>query len=74
MIRTESMEFGGKQFTRTYSDSGRYVVRDGVSYDEAIDPTELGRTYEEGNHITYDEQPSDDASEVLDILLGGTDD
>lgn len=71
MIVTEQMEVGGKQFVKTYSDSGRYVVRDGVSYDEAIDPAGLGRTYAEGDLIPVD---GDDAGEVLDILLGGSDD
>lgn len=71
MIRTENLEINGVQFTRTYSDSGRYVVRDGVEYDEAIDPTEFGRTYEEGRAIPSD---PDEAEEVLDILLGGSDD
>lgn len=71
MIRTETLTINGKDFTRTYSDSGRYVVRDGVSYDEAIDPAELGRTYTEGDLIPVD---GDEAGEVLDILLGGSDD
>ena len=71
MIQTETLEIGGKQFVKTYSDSGRYVVRDGVSYDEAIDPAELGRTYAEGDLIPVD---GDEAGEVLDILLGGSDD
>lgn len=65
MIRTESLTIGGKDFTRTYSDAGRYVVRDGISYDEAIDPAELGRTYVEGAPITTDE-----AEELLNILTG----
>lgn len=65
MIRTESLTIGGKGFTRTYSDAGRYVVRDGISYDEAIDPTELGRTYVEGAPIATDE-----AEELLNILTG----
>lgn len=71
MIRTETLTINSVQFTRTYSDSGRYVVRDGVSYDEAIDPAELGRTYAEGDLIHVD---GDESLEVLDILLGGSDD
>lgn len=65
LIRTEQLTIGGKDFTRTYSDAGRYVVRDGVAYDEAIDPTELGRTYVEGAPIATDE-----AEELLNILTG----
>lgn len=36
---------------RTYSDDGRYVVRDGCAYTEAIDPQELHRAYTEGDLI-----------------------
>lgn len=65
LIRTEQLTIGGKDFTRTYSDAGRYVVRDGINYDEAIDPAELGRTYVEGAPIATDE-----AEELLNILTG----
>ena len=53
-IKQEHFEVNGHDFVRTVSDSGRYVVRDGVSYEEANDPAELGRTYTEGNIIEYD--------------------
>lgn len=65
MIRTEQLTIGGVGFTRTYSDAGLTVVRDGVAYDEALDPTELGRTYVEGMPIDADE-----ATELLGILTG----
>lgn len=68
MIKTETYFIGEREFTKTYSDSGRYVVRDGVSYEEAIDPSEFGRTYTEGDPIPSDEE---DAQEILDIILGG---
>ena len=45
MIVTELFEINGRSFTRTYSDANRYVVRDGVSYSEANDPTEFNRVY-----------------------------
>ena len=32
MIKTEQFEIDGRQFIRTYSDSGRYVVRDDIRY------------------------------------------
>lgn len=66
MIKTEVYSLGGLSITRTWSDDGRYVVRDGISYDEANDPTELGRTYTEGEYM---EDP--DPEEALSILLGG---
>lgn len=37
----------GTVLNRTYSDAGFMIERDGVLYDEAIDPAELGRTYTE---------------------------
>lgn len=54
----------GVVLNRTYSDSGMMVERDGVLYDEAIDPAELGRVY------TESEQPvtEDDAAEAEDYL------
>ena len=47
MIIAEQITINDRQFTKTYSDSGFMVERDGVQYSEAIDPTELGRTYTE---------------------------
>lgn len=64
-----TVALNGHEYDYTYSDAGRYVVRDGVSYDEAYDPLNSGRTYTEGGVIGQDE-----AEEVLDILLGGSDD
>lgn len=46
MIHTEVYEINGRSFTKTWSDTG-YVMRDGVVYEEANDPTDLGRIYEE---------------------------
>ena len=68
MIRTEQFEKGGKNFTRTWSDDGRFVVGGEPygEYTEAIDPTELGRTYTEGDYME-DPEPK----EALSILLGG---
>lgn len=51
MIVTEHFDVNGRDFVRTCSDSNRYVVRDGVSYIEACDPAEYGRTYIEGEVI-----------------------
>lgn len=72
MIVTENFKVGERDFIRTYSNSGRYVVRDGVSYSEACDPAEFGRTYTEGDLIP-DEERTDiqDKAEAYDILMGG---
>lgn len=67
-VVTETFTAGGITFTRNYSDAGRYVVRDGISYSEACDPAESGRTYTEGELMPEDETT---AEELLDILTGG---
>lgn len=69
MIRTETYMIGEREFTRTYSDANRYVVRDGVEYTEANDPTELGRVYTEGD-LMPPEDIAAQAEEVLNILMG----
>ena len=68
MIVTENFKVGERDFIRTYSDAGRYVVRDGVEYGEACDPAEFGRTYTEGDLIPEDDA---EAAEILNIILGG---
>lgn len=70
MIITETFEINGRQFVRTASDDNRYVVRDGVSYSEACDPAEFGRTYTEGAMIPIDESTLADKAEAYDILMG----
>lgn len=35
----------GVVLSRTYSDSGMMIERDGVRYSEAVDPAELNRKY-----------------------------
>ena len=37
----------GVNLYRTYSDKGMMIERDGVRYEEAIDPAELNRQYTE---------------------------
>lgn len=70
-IQVETFYIGNREFTRTYSDANRYVVRDGVSYSEACDPAEFGRTYTEGEVMEEDyEQPDDDYATAGRILMG----
>lgn len=70
-IVTENFEINGREFIRTYSDAGRYVVRDGVSYGEANDPAEFNRVYTEGDLMPVDESDLADKAEAYDILMGG---
>lgn len=71
MIRTENFTIDGKEFVRTYSDSGM-MIHGGIpeaDYSEACDPADLGRTYTETDiPIEGDEA---EAEEILNILTGG---
>ncbi len=62
MIIQEEIEISGREFIKTYSDKGVFIkggVPDGL-YAEAIDPKELGRTYEETDiPVPEDDEPSE---------------
>ena len=63
----------GVVLNKSYSDEGRYVVRDGVAYDMAIDPAELNRQYTEGDIIPPEETDMTEIEEkakAYDILMG----
>ena len=70
MIVTEQMVIDGRNFTLTYSNSGKYVVRDGISYYEALDPTEYGRVYTQGDYIDNEEPTSQEFEAAGRILMG----
>ena len=81
MIVQETYSLSGRDFVRTYSDENRSVVRDGVSYGEANDPAELGRSYTEGDPLPPEEFDAQTAYEQLraDLaaaanMLAGTED
>ena len=69
-IITETFYINEREFTKTYSDANRYVVRDGVEYSEACDPAEFGRTYTEGDVMPADDTDMADKAEAYDILMG----
>lgn len=69
-VVVETFYIGEREFTRTYSNANRYVVRDGVSYSEACDPAEFGRTYTEGELLPVDDSDLADKAEAYDILTG----
>lgn len=73
MIIQEHFDVNGRDFIRTTSDAGRYVVRDGVEYSEACDPAEFGRTYTEGELMPAEESDRSEVeakAEAYDILTG----
>lgn len=47
MIVNETVVINGVEYSKTYSDSGRYIERDGDLYVEAIDPIGYDRVYTE---------------------------
>lgn len=53
----------------TYSDIRMMIERDGVRYDEAVDPAELGRVYTETEEPVVEDELTD--SQALYILTGG---
>ena len=58
-IVVEHLEINGEDFTRTYSDEHRYVVREGIAYGEAVDPAKYGRTYTEGDLMPEEDEPEE---------------
>ena len=73
MIITETVTIRNRDFIRTYSDENRYVVRDGVSYSEAIDPIGTGRVYTEGEIMpeeVTDMTEVEAKAKAYDILVG----
>lgn len=55
MIYTEKLTINYKEFIKTYSDKYT-VMREGIEYDEAIDPVEFGRTYTESTTLRNNEE------------------
>ena len=55
MLKTETVNYSGKEYIRTWSDDNRMIERDGVLYEEAIDPTGLGRIYVETDQPIMDD-------------------
>ena len=71
MIQTENITINDRMLTRTYSDSGYYIQRDGVRYAEAIDPLDSGRAYTETDDLIESDLDKIKA-EAYDILTGVT--
>lgn len=47
MIITETITINNTEYLHTYSDLGYRVERDGIQYDDAVDPIDSGRIYTE---------------------------
>lgn len=56
----------GVRLVRTYSDTNHYITRYGVMYEEAIDPEDQNREYEESDElIIREEDPAEPISEEV---------
>ena len=71
MIQTENFIINGVSFVRTWSDANRYVVRDVISYSEAMDPAEFGRVYTEGDIIVEEDNETQQEVATLQSIIGG---
>lgn len=60
MLKTETVTINGKEYIRTWSDENRMLERDGILYEEALDPAELGRVYLESEQEIPD-APAEEA-------------
>ena len=60
----------GVVLVRTYSDAGFYIARDGVQYEEAIDPEGSGRVYTETD-IPIPQPEPDPEEEMADYAEAG---
>ena len=72
MIITEQLTINEKSFTKTVSDNGFYIERDGVQYSEAIDPSEFGRTYTETDISVEAEKQSPEPKAETDLTVSDT--
>ena len=48
---------------RTYSSEGKFIERDGVQYEEAIDPEDSDRTYVETDNLIPHEEEADESTD-----------
>lgn len=71
MIKTEIVTINGTDYEHVWSDEYRQICRDGQVWDEVYNPLNTGRVYTEGEIIIESER---DSEEILNILLGGTND
>ncbi len=53
MLITEIATIKDEKFVKNYSDSGMYIERDGVMYEEAVDPIE----YKDSRIYTETDKP-----------------
>ena len=62
MVKSDIIDIIGKQYRKTYSDSGFYIERDGMQFSEAVDFLGADFVYTETD-IKIDEEPSEQSIE-----------
>lgn len=62
MVKSETVTIRGKDYIHTWSDADMMIERDGVLYEEAIDPIDSGRTYTETDQPIVDESEATKAA------------
>lgn len=66
MIVAQKVIINEKTYIRTYSDAGRYLIReDGAIYEEAVDVENSGHTYTEGDVIPDTEITAEEALKII---------
>jgi hypothetical protein len=69
MVKPAMITVNGRHLVRTYSDEGRTLVRDGITYGDAIDPADSGRVYTEGDFLESEEVTAEEAlAELVEVL------
>ena len=70
MIKQELVKIEGKEYLRTKSTAGKYVVHDKQEYSEAIDLPESKFEYTEGDYIDPDRENAVMYAETREVLEG----
>ena len=68
MVKQDVFDWEGRSLTKTYSDAGFMVrqIETGDLYEEATDPTETNRAYEETDiPVEQEEISADDALHII---------
>lgn len=68
MLVKENITINGKEYVYTYSDKDVMIERDGMLFESAIDPAELGREYIETDILIPDdtEAETEDYTDALE--------
>ena len=80
MVKSDIIDINGKQYRKTYSDSGFYIERDGMQFSEAVDFIGADFVYTETNikieedssieeRLTAVEQSAEFTAEAVEELI-----